>query len=149
MGNDPVTTYVSGFVAATGTVDLFGAAQQSGDGAEARLEEASTVGPPGSGFELVLKAFQLTRTVCTGLSLGAADHALDLTWDFTERRRLYGTSLIELAHVRSKLGELWAARHVVESIVDNLESSDPPAFYLHVHNGADSTGAVRGQLERD
>ena len=42
-----------------------------------------------------------------------------------------------------------AARHVVESIVDNVDSNDPAAFYLHVHTGADSTGSVRGQLERD
>jgi hypothetical protein len=43
-----------------------------------------------------------------------------------------------------------AGRHLVESILDNLDSeSDPLQFYLHVHSAGFSTGAVRGQIERD
>ncbi|WP_304452954.1 acyl-CoA dehydrogenase family protein [Nocardiopsis sp. YSL2] len=80
------------------------------------VAEESTVGEPGTGFELVLKAFQLTRTICAGLSLGAADHALDVTWDFVRRRHLYGKALRGFPHVRARFGELFAARHTVEAL---------------------------------
>ncbi len=42
-----------------------------------------------------------------------------------------------------------AGRRLVESIIDNVDSNDPEQFYLHVHSSGFSTGAVRGQLERD
>jgi hypothetical protein len=42
-----------------------------------------------------------------------------------------------------------AGKELVRSILDNLDSKDPAAFYLHVHSAAFSTGAVRGQIERD
>jgi alkylation response protein AidB-like acyl-CoA dehydrogenase len=64
---------------------------------------ASRIGPEGSGFELALKALQITRTLCTGLSLGAGDTALRLTLDFALTRRLYGGSLFDLPHARSTL----------------------------------------------
>ncbi|WP_051415588.1 acyl-CoA dehydrogenase [Nocardiopsis sp. CNT312] len=82
----------------------------------ALVPEGSTVGAPGAGFELVLKAFQLTRTICAGLSLGAADHALDVTWHFVRQRYLYGKALRGFPHVRAKFGELFAARHTVEAL---------------------------------
>ncbi|MEU0242480.1 acyl-CoA dehydrogenase [Nocardiopsis sp. NPDC006198] len=80
------------------------------------VPEENTVGPAGSGFELVLKAFQLTRTICAGLSLGAADHALHSTWDFVGHRRLYGRFLAELPHVRTTLGAQYAACHAAEAL---------------------------------
>jgi hypothetical protein len=42
-----------------------------------------------------------------------------------------------------------AGKELVRSILDNLDSKDPAAFYLHVHSAAFSTGAVRGQIEKD
>ncbi|PDP86491.1 acyl-CoA dehydrogenase [Glycomyces fuscus] len=82
----------------------------------AMVPEENTVGEPGSGFELVLKAFQLTRTICAGLSLGAADHALEVTWHFVRHRHLYGKALRGLPHARAKFGELFAAYHVAEAL---------------------------------
>jgi hypothetical protein len=64
---------------------------------------ASRIGPEGSGFELALKALQMTRILCTGLSLGAGDTALRLTLDFALTRRLYGGRLFDLPHARSTL----------------------------------------------
>lgn len=67
------------------------------------LPEDSVVGQVGAGLEIMLKAFQLTRTVITGLSLGAADTALRVTMDFALARKLYGDSLFAIPHARRLL----------------------------------------------
>jgi alkylation response protein AidB-like acyl-CoA dehydrogenase len=64
---------------------------------------AARIGPRGSGFELALKALQVTRILCTGLSLGAGDTALRLAVDFAVTRRLYGGSVFDIPHARSTL----------------------------------------------
>lgn len=61
------------------------------------------VGAEGGGIEIVLKALQLTRTMCASLSLGAADHALRIAVDFAEERELYGRRLMELPQARQQL----------------------------------------------
>ncbi|GGY05505.1 acyl-CoA dehydrogenase family protein [Streptomyces hiroshimensis] len=63
------------------------------------------VGGEGGGIETVLKALQLTRTMCASLSLGAADHGLQLAADFAEERSLYGRRLIDLPQARRTLAE--------------------------------------------
>jgi alkylation response protein AidB-like acyl-CoA dehydrogenase len=45
----------------------------------AGLPAAARIGAEGSGVETVLRALQLTRTMCAALSLGAGEHALRLT----------------------------------------------------------------------
>lgn len=67
------------------------------------LPEDSVIGRVGAGLEIMLKAFQLTRTVITGLSLGAADTALRITMDFALTRRLYGDSVFAIPHARRLL----------------------------------------------
>ncbi|MGH9141317.1 MAG: acyl-CoA dehydrogenase family protein, partial [Vicinamibacterales bacterium] len=64
---------------------------------------AARIGPSGSGLELALKALQVTRILCTALSLGAGDTALRLAVDFALTRRLYGGSLFDIPHARSTL----------------------------------------------
>ncbi|MFE6668769.1 acyl-CoA dehydrogenase family protein [Streptomyces sp. NPDC057697] len=61
------------------------------------------VGTEGGGLETVLKALQLTRTMCAALSLGAADHALRLALDFAEERELYARRLVDLPQARQSL----------------------------------------------
>lgn len=70
---------------------------------QARVPESEIIGVPGGGIETILKALQLTRTMCTALSLGAADHALRLVLDFNRERKLYGRTLIELPKTRAVL----------------------------------------------
>ncbi|SEK58954.1 acyl-CoA dehydrogenase family protein [Streptacidiphilus jiangxiensis] len=65
----------------------------------------AVVGTVGGGVETVLKALQLTRTMCAALSLGAADHALRLGLDFATERTLYGRALVELPQARRTLAE--------------------------------------------
>src|SRR5436309_2431459 len=51
--------------------------------AAAAVPAGALVGDVGRGLYVVLKSLQLTRTVCTVLSLGAADHALRIAAQFT------------------------------------------------------------------
>ncbi|MFI1562098.1 acyl-CoA dehydrogenase family protein [Streptomyces sp. NPDC020490] len=69
----------------------------------ARVARGALVGAEGAGLEIVLKALQLTRTMCAALSLGAADHGLRLGLDFAEDRELYGRRLIDLPQARHLL----------------------------------------------
>jgi alkylation response protein AidB-like acyl-CoA dehydrogenase len=64
---------------------------------------AARIGPTGSGFELALKALQITRILCTALSLGAADTALRLAVDFALTRRRYGEAILSIPHARATL----------------------------------------------
>ena len=75
------------------------------------LQADALIGTVGSGLEQTLKAFQLTRSLIPGLSLGAADTALRTTLDFALTRRLYGTSVFEIPQ---------AQRQLVEAFVDVL-----------------------------
>jgi alkylation response protein AidB-like acyl-CoA dehydrogenase len=67
------------------------------------VPEEARVGAPGEGLELGLKGFQITRTLCGGLALGAADTALRVTVDFARSRQLYGRSVLEIPHARRQL----------------------------------------------
>jgi hypothetical protein len=83
---------------------------------DADVPAEALVGKPGEGIELVLKALQFTRTVCVGLSLGAADHALRLAVDFAKQRNLYDRYLIELPRIRRALGEAATTLFLAEAV---------------------------------
>ncbi|MFF3323704.1 acyl-CoA dehydrogenase family protein [Streptomyces sp. NPDC002889] len=74
------------------------------------------VGKEGEGPETVLKALQITRSLCTALSLGAADHGLRLAHGFAAGRELYGRRLIELPVVRRTLAEAYADLLAMEAL---------------------------------
>ncbi|ORI13511.1 acyl-CoA dehydrogenase family protein [Rhodococcus sp. 1168] len=74
------------------------------------------VGPEGHGLEIVLKALQLTRTMCCYLSLGASDHALAMTARFARARVLYGRSLGDLPAARTVLVESFGGHLLAEAL---------------------------------
>ncbi|CAL9414438.1 acyl-CoA dehydrogenase family protein [Streptomyces sp. enrichment culture] len=74
------------------------------------------VGREGEGPETVLKALQITRSLCTALSLGAADHGLRLALGFARERRLYGRRMTELPLVRRTLAECYADLLAAEAL---------------------------------
>ncbi|MDJ0744623.1 MAG: acyl-CoA dehydrogenase [Xenococcaceae cyanobacterium MO_167.B27] len=61
------------------------------------------VGKLGHGLDIVLKSLQITRTLCASLSLGAADNALRLTYQFAITRELYDQKLRDIPHTRRVL----------------------------------------------
>src|SRR3569623_1340516 len=63
----------------------------------------ATPGEVGEGRELALRAFQVTRSLCAGLSLGAVDTALRTTLSFAMNRRLYGGTVFDIPMARQVL----------------------------------------------
>ena len=78
------------------------------------LPDGALIGGEGDGLELALKGFQITRTLCTGLSLGVADSALRLTNNAASGRRLYGRPVIELPHARDTLANAYVSSLIGE-----------------------------------
>ncbi|MFF4650450.1 acyl-CoA dehydrogenase family protein [Streptomyces sp. NPDC001380] len=121
----------------------------------APVPASAVVGSVGGGLETVLKALQLTRTMCAALSLGAADHALMLGLEYAGQRRLYGRTLVELPKARYELAEstvdvlthealALVASRAVHTAPQELSLSAAVTKYL-VPTG---TEAVIGQLTR-
>ncbi|MDJ1133923.1 acyl-CoA dehydrogenase family protein [Streptomyces iconiensis] len=74
------------------------------------------VGREGEGPETVLKSLQITRSLCTALSLGAADHGLRLAYGFAAGRELYGRRLLDLPMARRTLAESYADLLATEAL---------------------------------
>ncbi|HEX8845591.1 MAG TPA: acyl-CoA dehydrogenase [Pyrinomonadaceae bacterium] len=74
------------------------------------------IGQTGAGLEIMLKAFQLTRTVIPALSLGAADTALRVAMDFAQARKLYGDSVFAIPHARRLLCDAFADLLICECL---------------------------------
>ncbi|MBU2665903.1 acyl-CoA dehydrogenase family protein [Actinoplanes bogorensis] len=83
---------------------------------DAPLPATALVGPRGSGLETVLRALQLTRTACTALSLGAADHALSLIRQYLAERELYGRRLADVPYLRRGVGRLHTMLFLAEAV---------------------------------
>ncbi|MFI9763521.1 acyl-CoA dehydrogenase family protein [Streptomyces sp. NPDC051963] len=100
----------------------------------AQVGPHALVGAEGTGIETVLKALQLTRTMCASLSLGAADHGLHSALGFARERRLYGRSLTELPQ----------ARHVLASAAADVIAHEALALVASrmVHTATDELSLI-------
>lgn len=78
---------------------------------ECTLPEQACIGLPGSGLETALKGLMVTRTLCAGFSLGAADTALRITLEFSLKRFIYGQAVWNIP---------CACRSVLHSFLDLL-----------------------------
>lgn len=67
------------------------------------LGEDALVGRAGHGLEIGLKGLMVTRTLCAGFSLGAADTALRVALRFALARNLYGSPVFDLPHASDLL----------------------------------------------
>ncbi|HYL97466.1 MAG TPA: acyl-CoA dehydrogenase family protein, partial [Blastocatellia bacterium] len=63
---------------------------------ECLLAADALVGSLGGGLETALKGLMITRTLCSGFSLGAWDAALRLTLEFALERKLYGGAVLDI-----------------------------------------------------
>ncbi|MFF8430698.1 acyl-CoA dehydrogenase family protein [Streptomyces sp. NPDC016566] len=77
---------------------------------------SARLGAPGTGLETVLKGLQLTRTLCSALSLGAGEHSLRLALEFAEGRQLYGGGLLELPNAVRTLADAGADHLLNEAV---------------------------------
>jgi len=69
----------------------------------AALSEQALIGKEHHGLEPVFKTFQVTRTLCAALALGAADTALRLALRFARERRLYQSTVFAIPAARETL----------------------------------------------
>ncbi|WP_051753603.1 acyl-CoA dehydrogenase family protein [Streptosporangium amethystogenes] len=76
----------------------------------------SLVGRQGVGLEEVLKTLQITRTLITSLSLGAADTALRVALSHARERRLYGRSVFAIPVIRDQLISAYADILIAECV---------------------------------
>ncbi|MGI5182540.1 acyl-CoA dehydrogenase family protein [Dactylosporangium sp. CA-152071] len=81
----------------------------------ADVPASARIGAEGTGVETVLRALQLTRTMCASLSLGAGEHALRLTARFVAGRVIQRRPLIERPFHASVLGRAAAHLAAVEA----------------------------------
>jgi alkylation response protein AidB-like acyl-CoA dehydrogenase len=75
---------------------------------EADVSRDQLIGAEGTGLETALKSLQVSRTLCSGLSAGAAQSAMEETLRFARERRLYGGSMLDIPHVRHAVATAFA-----------------------------------------
>lgn len=69
------------------------------------VPDSMLIGKEGEGLEIALKGFQITRTLCSGFSHGAADTALRTTLKFALHRRVYEERVFDLPQPRRVLSD--------------------------------------------
>jgi alkylation response protein AidB-like acyl-CoA dehydrogenase len=81
------------------------------------LPETALLGRPGDGLETVLKMLQVSRVMCAGFSIGAADTALRTTVEFADKRQLYGGPVLDIPHVRGVLADAFLDAILAEAVL--------------------------------
>ena len=70
---------------------------------ESLLSKDALIGKKGTGLDLTPQGFYVTRTMCSFLSLGAADTAIRSTLRLTTDRQLYNKKVFDLSHPKRVL----------------------------------------------
>ncbi|MBO2458307.1 acyl-CoA dehydrogenase family protein [Actinomadura violacea] len=83
---------------------------------DAEVGPEARVGAEGGGLDIVLRALQLTRTLCGALSVGAADHALRVALDLLSRQRRFGAAVTDLPLSRRELASCYADLLLCEAV---------------------------------
>lgn len=81
-----------------------------------RLPADSLVGTSGRGLEDAHRTLQITRTLISGVSLGAGDTALRTALRHARERTLYGRSAYEIPVIREQLVAAWLDLIVAECV---------------------------------
>jgi len=76
--------------------------------ANARLPNDALVGGVGTGVELVLRGFVVSRSAIAARAVAAADTALRITFDFARSRQLYGNNVLAIPHASQQLAGCFA-----------------------------------------
>ncbi|MEB8343392.1 acyl-CoA dehydrogenase family protein [Streptomyces endophyticus] len=79
-----------------------------------RVGAQERIGAEGDGLELALRGLLITRTLCTGLSLGTGDTMLRAVGDFLSRRFLYEGAASDIPYVTESLANAYLSLLVAE-----------------------------------
>nr|WP_237528819.1 AMP-binding protein [Streptomyces sp. SID5469] len=123
----------------------------------AELPEDALIGAEGEGLEIILKGFQITRTLCSAMSLGMTDHALRIALDFARTHLLYRRPLAELPHAARTLAESYAdllameavslvATRSLHTLTEEQSAVSAVVKYLVPTLGDEVVGELRGLL---
>ncbi|MGQ4376000.1 acyl-CoA dehydrogenase family protein [Streptomyces sp. SAS_267] len=80
----------------------------------ARVDASARLGAEGEGLELALRGLLITRTFCTGLSLGTGDTMLRTVAGFLSDRVLYDGPATEIPYVTESLANAYLSLLVAE-----------------------------------
>lgn len=69
----------------------------------AEVPASTLIGEPGQGLELAIKAFQITRTLCVALSIGALENNLRVVTEFAMVRKLYHGAVFDIPNAQRYL----------------------------------------------
>jgi alkylation response protein AidB-like acyl-CoA dehydrogenase len=83
---------------------------------EARVDGSTRLGSEGEGLELALRGLLLTRTFCTGLSLGTGDTMLRTVSGYLSQRMLYDGPSSEIPYVTESLANAYLNVLVAECV---------------------------------
>lgn len=83
---------------------------------DARLPRSALIDPEGSGFEVILKALQSSRLICSTLSLGVLDASLEIVLRFALQRKIDGQRVATLPLSQKLLVEAWAELLICDSV---------------------------------
>ncbi|WP_369248168.1 acyl-CoA dehydrogenase family protein [Streptomyces sp. R41] len=81
---------------------------------DARVDASARLGAEGEGLELALRGLLITRTFCTGLSLGTGDTMLRAVSGFLSDRVLYDGPASEIPYVSESLANAYLSMLVAE-----------------------------------
>ena len=73
---------------------------------DTKIPQGRLIGAPGDGLEIVLRCLQVTRPLCTALSLGAADSGLSAALEFAAGRNTMGHILLDLPAAQDQLADV-------------------------------------------
>ena len=79
-----------------------------------RIASSARLGAEGEGLELALRGLYLTRTLCTGLSLGVGDTMLRVVSEYLSQRMLYGGPTSDIPYVTESLANTYLSLLIAE-----------------------------------
>lgn len=80
------------------------------------MGDCDIIGKPGQGLEITLRSLQLSRTLCSGLSIGAGDLAVRTLAIFMRERILYNKRVIDQDFGRVRLANAFLRQLIAECV---------------------------------
>jgi isobutyryl-CoA dehydrogenase len=97
---------------------------------QCRVPIANRLGAEGDGFRMAMQALNGGRINIASTSLGAAQHAIEVTLDHVRERRQFGSTLASFQNTQFRLAEcaadLLSARLLVRAAADTLDRASQP-----------------------
>lgn len=81
-----------------------------------KLSDKALIGEKNNGLQTTLKTLQISRALCTSLSLGASDSALRHAVSFSKKRILYGQIALEISAVKQRLAECFCYQLIADCV---------------------------------